>query len=283
MHPPIDGGVILITGASAGIGRELARQLASRARVLVLVARRSERLQSLRSELLAAHPGLTVRVTPCDLSDPVAVDAMLAEVAREVGPIDVLINNAGVGDQALYDQADWSRIHRLIQVNVVAVALLTQRLVGPMVARGRGGVLNLNSGAGVAFVPGAAAYVGSKHFITGFTETLRTELADTGVVVTQVLPGPVATEFHEAAGMTGLAGGPSQPLRISAEQCAREAIAGFERGQAMVFPGSAYRAAMLLQGLVPRAVQRFLARKLARRLRQAPGEPGPFASGSHAP
>ena len=122
--------------------------------------------------------------------------------------------------------------------------------------------------------------MGSKHFITGFTETLRAELADTGVVVTQVLPGPVVTEFNEAAGITGLAGGPPQLLRISAEQCAREAIAGFERGQAMVFPGLAYRAAMRLQGFVPRAVQRFLAHKMAQRLRQATVGPRAFTAGS---
>jgi short-subunit dehydrogenase len=269
MHPPIDGGTILITGASAGIGRELARQFAPRARALVLVARRSARLELLQDELRADYPTLTVHVAPCDLSDSAAIDAMLAEVTRQVDPVDILINNAGIGDQALYEQADWSRIERMIRVNVIAIALLTRRLVPGMVMRHRGGILNISSGAGVALLPGEATYVGTKHFVTGFTETLRAELAETGVVVTQVLPGPVETEFEEAAGITRLAAGPPEFLRISSATCAREAIAGFERGQAMVFPGRVYRVTMMLQAIAPRFVQRMLARSMARQLRRA--------------
>ena len=190
-RPPPDGGTVLITGASAGIGLELARQLAPRARALVLVARRAERLEGLKDELSAKHPGLVVRTEPCDLTDPNAVDALSGHQLEDFGAIDVLVNNAGAGIQGLYEKSDWERIYSLIRLNVVALALLTRRLVPAMVARHRGGVLNMNSGAGVAIMPGMAAYVGSKHFVTGFTETLRAELDGTGVVVSQALPGPV--------------------------------------------------------------------------------------------
>jgi uncharacterized protein len=265
--PPIEGGTILLTGASAGIGRELANLLGMRARTLVLVARRRERLEQLARELRSRNPRLLVQVEACDLSDPSAIDAMLERVEAQVGPVDVLVNDAGVGDQALYEQASWPRIRHIVDVNVVAPALLTHRLLGGMVARRRGGILNINSGAGVSIVPGAAAYTGSKHFMSGWTEALRAEVADVGVVVTQVCPGPVETEFDAAAGIRGLQGGPPQFMRLTAGQCAREALQGFERGQAIVFPGTAYGILMLLLGVTPRSVQRTLARRAARRLR----------------
>jgi uncharacterized protein len=273
MRPPIDKSAVLITGASAGIGRELARLLAPRARALVLVARRIERLEELRAELQAAYPRLIIHLAPCDLGDLAAGEAMLASVEQAVGAIDIFVNNAGVGDQALYDQADWARIHHLIEVNTIAVAQLTHRLVRLMVARRRGGILVMGSGAGLALVPGAAAYAATKHFVNGLTETLRAELADTGVVVTQVCPGPVDTEFDATAGIKGMAGGPPQFVRISAKQCAREALQGFERGKAVVFPGASYRMMMRLLGVVPLSLQRQVARRSARRLRgplQAP-------------
>jgi len=278
MRPPIDNSTVLITGASAGIGQELARLLAPRARTLVLVARRRDRLDALRDEFQVAYPQLTVYLAPYDLEDPAAVDALLADVERAVDPIDILVNNAGVGDQALYDQADWARIHRMIAINAVAVARLTHRLVPAMVARRRGGILTISSGAGIALVPGAAAYTGSKHFVTGLMETLYAELADTGVVVTQVCPGPVDTEFDATAGITGLAGGPPQAVRITAAQCAREALRGFERGKPLVFPGFTYRAVMRLLGLVPRGLQRQVARRTARRIRGTAQAPGMDAS-----
>ena len=189
-RPPIDGGTVLITGASAGIGRELAGQLAPRARTLILLARRAGRLEELRTTLLAKHPQLQVLTLPVDLSDETDVDRAIAEAGEQAGAIDVLVNNAGVGDQALADQADWPRIRNVLRTNVLAVAQLTTALVPAMVDRGRGGVLNMGSGAGLTVMPAAAAYSASKHFMDGFSEALRADLTGTGVVVTQVCPGP---------------------------------------------------------------------------------------------
>jgi hypothetical protein len=113
-----------------------------------------------------------------------------------------------------------------------------------------------------------AAYVGAKHFVTGFTETLRAELDGTGVVVSQALPGPVETGFDEAANI-GPPGALDRLFRISAARCAREVVRGFERGRPMIFPGMAYEAVMTLQGVLPRALQRRAARSQGRRLRKA--------------
>jgi short-subunit dehydrogenase len=267
-RPPIDGGSVLVTGASAGIGRELALLLAERAGTLVLLARRAERLQELQKNLLAQHPRLGVVILAVDLSDEAEVDRVLAELREQVAPVDILVNNAGVGDQALFDRSDWHRTRQVLQTNVLAVAQLTAALLPQMVARGRGGVLNIGSGAGLAVMPASAAYCASKHFVDGFSEALRADLAGTGVVVTQVCPGPVDSEFDSVAGSEGgMVGGPPQFLRISAQQCAREALDGFDRGAALVFPGRAHRAAMAVLPLVPRPLQRRQAASTAARVR----------------
>lgn len=269
-HPPIDGGTVLLTGASAGIGRELALLLAPRAKTLILLARRAARLEELRSSLLDGHPQLQVVTLPVDLSDEADVDRALARAGEQAGPVDVLVNNAGVGHQALADRADWVRVRSLLHTNVLAVAQLTTALVPAMVERGRGGVLNLGSGAGLTVMPAAAAYSASKHFIDGYSEALRADLHGTGVVVTQVCPGPVDSEFDQMAGSVGgMTGGPPQFLRIGAAQCAREALAGFDRGLPLVFPGRVYRMTMRMLPLIPRELPRRQAARAATRARSA--------------
>ena len=272
--PPLDGGNVLVTGASSGIGRELAVLLAARARSLVLLARRTTLLEQLRDGLLARNPGLEVLVMRVDLSDEREVDRVASEVRERIGLVDVLVNNAGVGDQVLFDRSDWGRTRQVLLTNVFAVAHLTALLVPSMVERGRGGVLNIGSGAGLTVMPASAAYCASKHFVDGFSEALRSDLAGTGVVVTQVCPGPVDSEFDQLAGTVGgIEGGPPQFLRISAARCAKDAIAGFERGAALVFPGRAYRIAMTMAPLLPRGLQRRHAARAAARVRGATARP----------
>jgi uncharacterized protein len=265
----LDGSVALVTGASSGIGREIAVVLAGRVKALILVARRADRLESLRNELKTRYPDLSVTPLPCDVGNEEEVAKLIGHVRAEIGSVDILVNNAGLGLDGLYDRADWEGIRQLLNVNVMAVAHLTQAFVPDMVARGRGGVLNVGSGAGLTVMPSAAAYVASKHFIDGFSESLRADLAGTGVVVTQVLPGPVDSEFDQVAGSPGgMEGGPPRFVRIGAEQCAREAIAGFERGDALVFPGRPYRFVMrFLLPLLPRAARRSQAERSARSIR----------------
>ncbi len=265
MKPPIDNGVVLITGASSGIGREFARQLGPRAKGLALVARRTERLEDLKRELVVQRPDLKVGVYSCDLNDRVATDAMLLAVRRDMGPVDVLINNAGFGDFGPYDRVSWEKTERMINVNVTTLAYLTHRLVPDMVARGAGGVLNLSSGFGLSFLPGFAGYVGTKHFVTGFTECLRLELAPAGVAVTQACPGPVATEFVEHARMGGMP--PPSFVVISAAQCARQVLAGFARGKAMVVPGLLMRLVIASGGFTPRFLLRWIGALLVGRVR----------------
>lgn len=264
----LDGATVVVTGASSGIGRELALALGGRVAVLVLLARRVDRLDQLRDELVARHPGLRVVALPVDVSDEQDVDRVVADIHAQVGSVDVLVNNAGVGDQALFDRADWSRTRQVLYTNVVGLTHLTAAFVPEMVERGRGGILNIGSGAGLTVMPASAAYSASKHFVDGFSEALRADLAGTGVTVTQVCPGPVDSEFDANAGsLGGMTGAPPQVVRISAARCAREAIAGLERDAPLVFPGSVYRVAMAILPWVPRPLIRWRAARLAAAVR----------------
>lgn len=252
----LSGARVLITGASSGIGRELARQIAATAAEIIVVARRVELLGELARELTDQHPRLVVRQEPCDLLDEAAIDRLADSVLVE-GPVDVVVNNAGIGYEEVFDRADWQRVRNLLQVNIIATAHLTARLLPPMVAQGRGALLFIGSGAGHAFMPRAAAYAGSKHFVDGFVESLRIDLTGTGVIVTQVAPGPVDTEFDALAGTEGgMAGDPPGQVRISAEECARDALRGLQRGRALVFPGRRYRALMRAALALPLPVRR---------------------------
>ena len=260
-------GTVLITGASSGIGRELALEFGARAATLVLVARRLGRLEQLRGQLLGRYPGLNVVVLAADLSDEHEAGRLLTKVFEQAGAVDVLVNNAGLGDSVLFDRAEWARTRQILWTNIFAVAQLTSALVPGMVDRRCGGVLSVGSGAGLTVLPNAATYVGSKHFVAGFSEALRADLSGTGVTVTQVCPGPVESEFDQVAGSPrGMIGTP-RLFRITAAQCAREAVAGFERADARVFPGRAYRFLMRMMPLFPLWVRRKQAAGLAARLR----------------
>ncbi|MFW6049693.1 MAG: SDR family NAD(P)-dependent oxidoreductase [Myxococcota bacterium] len=273
MRPPIDGGTLLITGASAGIGRAIARELSARAGRLVLVARREDRLRALAQELQAALPDLPVHVVPCDLTDHAARDAMLERVATEAGPVDVLVNNAGVGQMGMFDASDWAWLERLITLNVTAALHLAHRLLPSMLARGRGGILNVSSGFGLEFMPGFAGYAGAKHFVSAFSESLRLEVRDRGVVVTHLCPGPVETEFIEVMGNPA-GREPPALVRISAERCARIAVRGFDRGRALVVPGVAMKLLLGLGAVSPRFLKRFLYRPIAPTLRRLEASQG---------
>jgi short-subunit dehydrogenase len=231
----LEGATVLITGASSGIGRQLARQMAPRCRRLVLVARRLDRLDALKAELM--FPSLTVITMACDLSRLDDTRALCARIDAEVGEVDVLVNNAGVGDFTLFDRADWERTEQMITLDVTSLMLLTHHFVRGMVARGRGGVMNVSSGYGLGVTPAFAAYIGAKHFVAGFTEALRLDLVGTGVTVTLVCPGPVKTEFADRVGY-GAAGDVVPPFAYQSDQaCARQALRGFLRGRALVLTG----------------------------------------------
>lgn len=263
----IDGGTILVTGASSGIGMAIARLVAPRAKTIVLVARRVDRLEELKRALLEHRSSLRVEVIPCDLSSREDLAKLVAEVGERGVEVDVLVNDAGVGMMGMFERADVAKTTFTIDVNVTSLTLLTLAFLPRMVERRSGGVINISSGFGLGVTPMFAAYLATKHYVTGFTEGLCADLAGTGVVVTQVCPGPVRTEFEQTMGN---ASGTKVPafIEISAEHCARSAIRAFERRRAMVVPGITMKIVMLINALSPRFMRRAFAGLLGRIVRK---------------
>jgi uncharacterized protein len=189
----------LVTGASAGLGRELARLAAKDGHDLVLVARRKERLEELAAELTSAH-GVQVAVIAADLSDQAAPVDVAERLFAAGTRIDFLINNAGFGTCGPFSQAVLDREVEMIHLNIRALVQLTHLFLPEMLARKSGRILNVASVAG--FVPGPymATYYASKAFVLSFTEALAAELLGTGVTITASCPGPTETEFGAVAG-----------------------------------------------------------------------------------
>jgi uncharacterized protein len=267
----IDGGIVLVTGASSGIGMAIAREVAPRAKAIVLVARRVDRLEKLKEELVKAHAELRVEVLPCDLAKRDDVERLIADVKAKDLEVDVLVNNAGIGTMGFLDRTDMAKATFAIDLNVTSLTMLTIAFLPGMVKRNRGGVLNISSGFGLSVMPMFSVYCGTKHYVTGLTEALVADLGGTDVVATQVCPGPVKTEFEDVMGNDT---GKKVPgfVEISAEQCARESIRGFDRGRAIVVPGFVMKLVMLVNALSPRFMRRVFASVIGRVARKRLGD-----------
>src|SRR5215470_16119772 len=248
----LDGCAALITGASAGIGREFARQLASRANSLILVARREQRLNELRDELLQQNPNLRVFLSNTDLADLAQLNELLAWLDRESIDIDLLINNAGLGDSGAFAKSESIRNEQMTLVNIVALTVITRHVLPQMIARRCGGILNVSSSAGFLPMPECAVYAATKAYVTSFSEALRIELAGTGVSVCTVCPGPVRTEFQEVAKRPGAEPniGPKFIL-VSADQIVRDSLVALEADRPLVVPGFIMKVGMSLVRMIP--------------------------------
>jgi hypothetical protein len=262
----LQGKTALVTGASAGLGREMARLLGREVATLILVARRRERLDELSRELLQARPGLRVLVRAVDLLDRAALGTMLDDLERAGEAVDVLVNNAGFGDYGLLERRDWDKIERMLELNVVSATLLLHRLIPSMVARRSGAILNVGSVAGILPSPAMSTYAASKAYMNHLSEGLRAELAGTGVTVTVLCPGPVPTEFQEVAGSDVR---PELPkaVYVDAVQAAEEAVEGLKQGKARVIPGLAPRAMAMTVDALPKALVRPVLARMGRKIR----------------
>ena len=253
----LQGCTAVITGASAGIGMEFARQLAGRARTLVLVARRQERLEELRTELIARVPGLAVQIRVADLSKAEEVDALGSWLEEERVAVDLLINNAGLGDHGEFATSDPARINDMMQVNMVALTLLTRRILPSMIAAKRGAILNVSSSASFLPIPELGVYAATKAYVSSFSEALRMELHGSGVSVSALCPGPVHTEFNAIATR---ADGPNTIgpafTHVSINEVVRVGLAAIEHDRAQVIPGWVMKIAMTLVRLTPMPVLR---------------------------
>jgi short-subunit dehydrogenase len=254
--------VTLITGASAGIGTELARVFASKGHRVALAARRADRLTALAAEIVAAG-GAAPIVIPCDLEQPDACDRIAAALTAEGVEVEYVVNNAGYGLFGNMIALDRAEQLGIIAVNIRAMTDLSLRFSDQLI-RHRGGILNVGSIAGFLPGPGMAVYYASKAYVLSFTEALRQELSSHGVRVTVVCPGPVLTEFQARAGFQP--GFDSAILNVSAAEVARQGYQGLMANKRAVLPGLGIKMVPFLLRLFPRgfilwAVGRFQLRR----------------------
>ena len=241
--------VTLITGASAGIGTELARVFASKGHRVVLVARRADRLTALAGEIVAAG-GAAPIVIACDLTQ-MGVGDKIAEALTAAGvEVEYVVNNAGFGLFGKAVQRDRADQLEMIMVNIRALTDLSLRFSDQLI-RHRGGLLNMGSIAAFLPGPGMAVYYASKAYVLSFTEALRQELAPHGVRVTVVCPGPVPSEFQARAGFAP--GFDSTILNVSAAEVAQQAYAGLMANKRAVLPGLGIKIVPFLLRLFPRS------------------------------
>jgi short-subunit dehydrogenase len=227
----------------------------------MLVARRQDRLRSLAEELSGEHD-VRAESMGCDLARDGERDRLVGEVDARGLKVEVLVNNAGFGWRGEFASSDRERQLEMIRLNVEAVVDLCGRFVPGMVERGRGAVINLASTAAFQPLPTSATYGASKAFVLSFSEAIRTELSGSGVSVTAVCPGPVRTEFAEAAGFGDVEDRTPGMIWTSAEHVARDAVEGAAAGKRVVVPGVLNRAGALAGQHAPRAVALPLVKRL---------------------
>jgi hypothetical protein len=251
--------LVLITGASSGIGLELAKLFAADGSDLILVARNRQNLENLAAELQDQHR-IWARVLTKDLAAPAAPSETFDELKRDGLAVDVLVNNAGFGARGRIADIDVQRQLDMIQVNITALTHLTRLFLPGMIERRRGGILNVGSTAGFQPGPNMSVYYATKSYVLFFTEGLAEELIGTGVKACCLAPGPTHTGFSAAADME------ATPLfkmgAMSAEKVARIGYKGFRAGRVLVIPGVRNKMGPWLVRFSPRAAVRKITKRL---------------------
>ena len=250
----------LITGASGGIGRELACEFARHGHNLVLVARSADKLEELAGTLSGSYD-VDVRVFACNLAEENAAERVYTFTRTEGLVIDNLVNNAGYGDRAAFVDSDWERQRDMVQVNIISIMQLTYLYGQDMRARGFGHILNLSSVAAFCAGPYMSIYYASKAFVLSFSEAVAEELRGTGVTVTALCPGPTNTGFERAANMEG-----SKMFSMGHPASARDVAAhgyrAMQRGRTVVYDSAFTKAVNVAARLAPRAVIRTFAKRV---------------------
>lgn len=240
---------VLITGASSGIGAELARLFVHSGSTVILVARRVDRLDALANEL-RSRAGNNVHVVARDLTEEGSIDELLGWLQSAGLHVDVLVNNAGFGQLGRFPDIPVDRQRSMIELNVSALTALTHRVLPGMIERGRGAILNLGSTASFQPGPNAAVYYASKAYVLSFSEALSAELAGTGVSVTCLCPGPTRTEFGETSDMEETVVFKYNSMDVKA--VARAGYQGVRRKRRLVVPGTLNWLGAFMVRLTPR-------------------------------
>lgn len=248
----------MISGASAGIGAEFARQLAARDVALVLVARRRQRLEDLSAEL-----EVDVEVVSADLTDPEERATVERRLAASEAPIDLLVNSAGFGAFGDFHEADVDQQANMVQLNAVALLRLMHAALAQQLSRGRGGVINIGSTAGFQPTPHGATYGATKALVRSLTEAVAEELRSEPVRVMVLAPGYTETEFQSVGGVADAT--VPNALRMSAQKVVATALRDFGRGRTVCIPGVFHAAGAISADVAPSAIARRVAGYVYRR------------------
>jgi short-subunit dehydrogenase len=250
----------LVTGASSGIGRAFATELVRKGSRVVAVARRKERLEALAAEA----PPDSVEVLVADLSAAEGLEMVEARLSDRSRPVDLLVNNAGIGGSGPFVRLDVDRHDLIVRLNVLAPVRLTSAALPRMVERGRGGVINVSSIAGVQPVPYLATYAASKAFVSTFSQSLHEEVRHLGVTVVALLPGEVRTEFHDSNALDRSS--VPEAAWLSAEEVAEAGLDALAARRAVSVPGLGYKALVSVSRLAPWWLNRKVAAAIGRHL-----------------
>jgi len=243
----------LITGASSGIGAAFARQLAPMGYNLILVARREDRLSSLASELGERYP-INTEVLAADLTSPADIERVERRIA-ELERLGLLINNAGFGAPGQFVETDLATHLNMIHLHVIASVRLTRAALPGMIARDRGGIINVSSIAGLVPIPGSVTYSATKAYLNVFSEALQAELTGTGVKVQSLCPGFTHTGFHDTPEHKGFRRSRiPEAMWMSAEEVAAESLAALDRRRVVFVPGLKYRLVAMVARNTPRSL-----------------------------
>lgn len=244
-------GVALITGASAGLGAEFARQLSNRGYRLVLAARRKDRLDSLAAELGNARP------VEIDLSRDGSAAELIRNLSDSGETVELLVNNAGFGLHGRFDKANPKRLRQMVDLNCGALTDLCREVLPSMVERGSGAILNVASTAAFQAGPGMAVYFATKAYVLSLSEALHEEVRRSGVRVTALCPGPTRTEFGEVAGFKG--NGAFDRYAMDSETVVRAGLDALDRNKAVAVTGTLNKVGAFATRLAPRSVLRRIA------------------------
>jgi uncharacterized protein len=253
LPPPSFGSTILITGASSGIGADLARQLSERGYNVTLTARRRERLEELADELREAH-GVRVDVEPSDLGEEAERKKLIAKLQKGEREVVGVCNNAGFGNLGRFLNVELEEELSVVKLNVEAVHHLTGAFLPRMVEQGSGAILNVASTAAFQPLPGFATYAASKAFVHSFSEALHSEVSGSGVSVTSLCPGFTKTEFEQAAGAEDEAQRLPGFTWMESADVARQGVEGMLAGKRTVVPGVLNKVVSTSGRFTPRTV-----------------------------
>lgn len=260
---------VIITGGSSGIGLELAKLLAKEVETMVLVARNQEKLSQAKENLLALNPDLKIYLLSADLSNLEGIHQAIKLIDDLHLKIDSLVNNVGYGLSGLVDSLGLDSVERTVLTNALAPTLMTQAFL-PSIVQSQGNILFIGAGAATHPMPSLVHYSASKSLIHGLVRGLRVDLKGTGVHVTEIQPGPVATNFGASSGSSSSSQdfadhNPLRRVEITPQECAQESLKALKRNKRLYYPGRGYRFLIRLTKLVPaplmeKLLQRFISR-----------------------